>query len=302
MDISANIGGVKIKTPVLTASGTYGSGEEFKEITDLSYLGGIVVKGVTLKERKGNPPPRIVETASGLLNSVGLQNQGVDYFIKEKVPFFKKNNLPLIVNISAADADEFLALIEVLNSVQEIAALEVNVSCPNLDKGGISFGKDPKAVYSLIKAVKNISLFPVITKLTPNVTDITEVAMAAEDAGTDSISLINTLQGMAIDIKERKPKLGNIVGGLSGPAIKPIALRMVWEVCKKVKVPVIGMGGIFDFSDALEFIIAGAQAVALGTVNFINPKAPMEIVEGIKQYMKEHNFNSLADFRGSLEC
>jgi dihydroorotate dehydrogenase (NAD+) catalytic subunit len=236
-----------------------------------------------------------------MLNAVGLQNEGVENFIKEKVPLFKDIKVPIIVNVSAAYLEEFVELVKRLNDAEIIQALELNVSCPNLDKGGMNFGKDAKAVYRLVKAVKKNSRYPVITKLTPNVTDIVEIALSAEEAGSDILSLINTLQGMAIDIDKRRPRLANITGGLSGPAIKPVALRMVWEVCNKVKVPVIGMGGILNYADALEFIIAGAKAISLGTINFINPQAPYEITKGIEKYMKKNKVTFLEKIRGSLK-
>ncbi|MFC2140128.1 dihydroorotate dehydrogenase [Candidatus Auribacterota bacterium] len=301
MDLTTHIGALELRTPLIMASGTYGYGEEYQDLVDFSSIGAISVKGLTLKERSGNPPPRVVETPYGMLNAVGLQNEGVDKFIKEKVPLFKNIDPLIIANISASSLGEFIELVKKLNGIKEISALEVNVSCPNLDRGGMSFGKDPKAVFQLIKEIKKETDFHLMTKLTPNITDITEVALAAEAAGSDSLSLINTLLGMAIDVQTRKPKLANITGGLSGPAIKPVALRMVWEVCQKVKIPVIGMGGISNFSDALEFIIAGATAISIGTINFINPKAPEEIMAGIRQYMKERNISSLKELRGTLK-
>lgn len=301
IDLTTTIGEIKLKTPLIMASGTYGYGEEYKNLVDFGCIGAIAVKGLTLDEKKGNPPPRIAETPAGMLNAVGLQNEGVDYFIKERVPLFKELEIPIIANISASSVEEFVKLVERLNGTKEIAALEVNISCPNLSKGGMSFGKDPQAVYTLIKEIKQHSVFHIMTKLTPNVTDIVEIAKSAQGAGSDSLSLINTLLGMAIDIHKRKPKLAYGTGGLSGPAIKPIALRMVWEVCKAVKVPVVGMGGVTSTTDALEFIIAGATAIGLGTVNFINPKAPEEIVSGMKQYMQESKISSLKEIRGSLK-
>lgn len=301
LDLSVKLNGFDLRTPLVTASGTYGYGDEYKGLVDFNTLGAITVKGVTLHEKKGNPPSRVTETASGMLNSVGLQNEGVDYFLKEKVPHFKELNTPVIANLSASSAEDFLALTEKLNETDALTALEINVSCPNLNKGGMSYGKDPKAVYSLIKEIKKISRYPLITKLTPNVTDITEIAKAAEDAGSDNLCLINTLLGMAIDINTKRPILANKTGGLSGPAIKPVALAMVWQVCNAVSVPVIGMGGVMSAEDALEFIIAGAAAVGIGTVNFIDPKAPEKIIEGISDYMQKNNYESLSQLKGTLQ-
>lgn len=301
IDISVKLGGFDLRTPLVTASGTYGYGDEYKDLVDFNALGAITVKGVTLHEKKGNPPARVVETPMGMLNAVGLQNEGVDYFLKEKAPRFKELNTPVIANLSASCAEDFLKLTEKINETDTVCALEINVSCPNLSKGGMSYGKDPKAVYSLVSEIKKISKFPIITKLTPNVTDITEIARAAEDAGSDNLCLINTLLGMAIDINTRKPVLANKTGGLSGPAIKPVALAMVWQVCNAVKIPVIGMGGVMDANDALEFLIAGASAVGIGTVNFIDPKAPEKIIAGIKEYMENNNYTSISQIKGSLK-
>lgn len=301
LDITVKLGDLVLRTPLVTASGTYGYGDEYKGLVDFESLGAITVKGVTLYEKKGNPPARVVETPMGMLNAVGLQNEGVDYFLKEKAPRFKDLNTPVIANISASCAEDFLKLTEKLNETDAVCALEVNVSCPNLSKGGMSYGKDPKAVYSLVSEIKKISKFPIITKLTPNVTDIVEIAKAAEEAGSDMLCLINTLLGMAIDINTQKPVLANVTGGLSGPAIKPVALAMVYQVCKAVNVPVIGMGGVMTAEDALEFIIAGASAVGIGTVNFVDPKAPEKIIAGIKDYMKKNNYTSLSQIKGSLK-
>lgn len=301
LDISVDLGKLKLRTPLVTASGTYGYGDEYKGLVDFNAIGAITVKGVTLHEKKGNPPARVVETPMGMLNAVGLQNEGVDFFLKHKAPLFKELNTPVIANISASTAEDFLALTEKLNETDAICALEVNVSCPNLSKGGMSYGKDPKAVYSLVSEIKKRSKFPIITKLTPNVTDIVEIAKAAEDGGSDMLCLINTLLGMAIDINTKKPVLANITGGLSGPAIKPVALAMVWQVCKAVNIPVIGMGGVMDANDALEFIIAGASAVGIGTVNFIDPQAPEKIIAGIKDYMEKNNYTSLSQIKGTLQ-
>lgn len=277
------IAGVKFKNPVIAASGCFGYGEEYAEIFDLNKLGGIVTKGISLKPQRGNKTPRIVETPSGMLNAIGLQNVGLKVFIKEKLPFLQKLETRVIVNIYGEKIEEYFELAQKLSEENGISFLEVNVSCPNVKKGGMVFGHDPKVVFKLVKEVKKNSKLPIIVKLSPNTDKIVEVAKSAEDAGADAVSLINTILGMAIDVKRRKPVLANITGGLSGPAIKPIALRMVWQVAKSVKIPVIGIGGITNYSDALEFMIAGAVAIQVGTANFVNPTVMLEIIEGLKK-------------------
>lgn len=298
--MAVNIAGMKMKNPVMTASGTFGCGEEYADYVDLTRLGGIVVKGLSLKPRLGNPPPRIMETAAGMLNAVGLQNVGVDAFIEEKLSFLRNYNVAVIANIYGESYTEYAQVAGKLSAAPGVHALEVNVSCPNVKKGGLSFGADPKAAAEVTRRVKAETHLPVIVKLTPNVTDITVIARAVEEAGADAVSLINTLTGMSIDLKNRTPHLKNITGGLSGPAIKPVALRMVWQVAQKVSIPVIGMGGIMTAEDALEFMVAGAKAVQIGTANFINPRATMEIIDGMRRYLQENKIKSIKDIVGSL--
>ena len=298
--MAVNIAGMKMKNPVMTASGTFGCGEEYAYYVDLTRLGGIVVKGLSLKPRLGNPPPRIMETAAGMLNAVGLQNVGVDAFIEEKLSFLRNYNVAVIANIYGESYTEYAQVAGKLSAAPGVHALEVNVSCPNVKKGGLSFGADPKAAAEVTRRVKAETHLPVIVKLTPNVTDITVIARAVEEAGADAVSLINTLTGMSIDLKNRTPHLKNITGGLSGPAIKPVALRMVWQVAQKVSIPVIGMGGIMTAEDALEFMVAGAKAVQIGTANFINPRATMEIIDGMRRYLQENKIKSIKDIVGSL--
>jgi dihydroorotate dehydrogenase (NAD+) catalytic subunit len=298
--MAVEIAGIKMKNPVMTASGTFGCGEEYADYVDLNRLGGIVVKGLSLKPRLGNPPPRIMETAAGMLNAVGLQNVGVDAFIEEKLSFLRNYNVAVIANIYGESYTEYAQVAGKLSAAPGVHALEVNVSCPNVKKGGLSFGADPKAAAEVTRRVKAETHLPVIVKLTPNVTDITVIARAVEEAGADAVSLINTLTGMSIDLKNRTPHLKNITGGLSGPAIKPVALRMVWQVAQKVSIPVIGMGGIMTAEDALEFMVAGAKAVQIGTANFINPRATMEIIDGMRRYLQENKIKSIKDIVGSL--
>ncbi len=300
-DLKIKIGKLELKNPVIAASGTFGSGEEYKDLLDLNKIGGIVTKSITLKPREGNPPPRIVETPSGMLNSIGIQNDGVEAFVKDKIPFLKKVKSAVIVSIAAHSVNDYGKLAERLNVVGRIDAVEINISCPNV-KGGMEFSRDPFSVFEVVNTVRRKTKKTVITKLSPNVTDIAAIAASAEDAGTDAVSLVNTFTGMAVDIDTKRPVLGNIVGGLSGPAIKPIAVRMVWEVFKKVGVPVIGMGGIMDSEDALEFIIAGASAVQVGTVNFVNPKAAIEIIGGIEEYMRENKIKNMKGLTGCLKA
>lgn len=300
MNISIQIGSLKLGNPVTVASGTFGHAEKYFNLEEVKQLGAIVPKTVTLHAREGNPPPRIIETASGMLNAIGIENPGVDVFIEKKLPAFRKIGVPLIISILGHSDEEFRALTLKLNNAQGVSALELNLSCPNLQQKTL-VAQDPQATARVVKAVKSISRYPVITKLSPNVTDITVIAKAAEDAGADAVSLINTFVAMAVNIKTRKSVLGNFTGGLSGPAIKPIALNMVYQVARAVKIPVIGMGGILTAQDALEFIIAGATMVAVGTANYLNPRAPLEVLEGIKAYMKENKIDDIKNLIGSIK-
>jgi len=301
VNLAVQIGSLKLKNPVMTASGTFGYGEEYADYVDLNKLGAIVVKGLSLKPRLGNPPPRIMETAGGMLNAVGLQNIGVEEFINEKLPYLKNFDVAVIANIYGETYTEYSKVAGKLSSVKGVHALEVNVSCPNVKKGGLSFGSDPKAAAEVTRRVKGETNLPVIVKLTPNVTDIAAIAEAVEEAGADAISLINTLTGMAVDLKTRKPHLKNITGGLSGPAIKPVALRMVWQVVQRVAIPVIGIGGIMNAEDALEFLILGAKAVQIGTANFINPRATLDVIEGMQNYLIDNKIEDINDIIGTFK-
>jgi dihydroorotate dehydrogenase (NAD+) catalytic subunit len=301
-DITVKIGSTLFKNPVMVASGTFGYAEEFADFLDLRKLGAIVSKTITVKPRQGNIPPRTCETPAGMLNSIGLENPGIEGFIENKLPVLKKFGPPVIVSIaSEGDPGEFVVLAKRLDKLTVVSALELNISCPNLKKGKL-ISQDPKATYAVVKAVRRATNKTLITKLSPNVTDIVEIAQAARDAGSDALALINTVQGMAIDVKTRRPKIAMLVGGLSGPAIRPIAVRMVREVYQKVKIPIIGMGGIIDGESALEFFIAGASAISVGTANFVNPGISMEIVTGIARYLQENKINSIQKLIGSLEC
>lgn len=309
MNLSVNIGRLKLKNPVMVASGTFGYAEEFKDFMDLKKLGAIVTKTITLNPRKGNPPARTCETPAGMLNSIGLENPGLDKFIAEKLPLIKKFGVPIIVSIaSEGDPKEFEILAKRLNRIREVVALELNISCPNVKHSRLLplnsqlISQDPKATYNLVKAVRKLTKKTLITKLSPNVTCISDIALAAEAAGSDAVSLINTLSGMSIDIEKRIPKLASVTGGLSGPAIRPIAVRMVWEVYRKIKIPIIGMGGITDVASALEFFIAGATAISIGTANFVNPTVTAEVIEGIKKYMVGSKIKSINELIGSLKC
>ncbi|HCC54102.1 MAG TPA: dihydroorotate dehydrogenase [Desulfobulbaceae bacterium] len=299
-DLRVTIGGLVFKNPVLTASGTFGYGKEFAPYVNLHHLGGIVVKGISLEERRGNPPPRIVETTGGMLNAIGLENVGLERFIAEKMPYLRGIGTRVIVNILGNSLEEYQRLGQRLSEIEGISALEVNISCPNVKKGGVAFGTDPAMAEAVTRAVCAHSSLPVIVKLSPNVNDIAQIARAVETGGAQAVSLINTLLGMAIDVKSRRPKLANIVGGLSGPAIKPIALRMVWQVAQAVKIPVIGIGGITTTEDALEFLLAGATAIEVGTANFINPRASQEIVEGLARYVTDNRLNNISEVIGEL--
>ncbi len=300
-DLRVKIGPMELKNPVLTASGTFGYGREFSSLIDLDLLGGIVVKGISLKPREGNPPPRIVETPCGMLNAIGLANVGLKNFLKEKLPWLQGLNTAVIVNIYGHTVEEYGAVAAGLSGVKGISAIEVNISCPNVEQGGMAFGTDPDIAAKVTESVVKEADKPVIVKLSPNVTDIREIAVAVEAAGADALSLTNTLTGMAIDIEKRVPKLANISGGLSGPAIRPVALFMVHQVVRAVKIPVIGVGGVVDYRDALEFLIAGARAIQIGTANFVNPKASLDIIEGLEGFCQEKGIDRIEDLIGSLE-
>jgi len=298
--LNVNIGGIQMRNPVMTASGTFGYGSEYADFVDLNRLGAVVVKGVTSVPWPGNPMNRIMETPSGMLNAIGLQNVGVDGFISEKLPYLNEFDVPVIVNVCGKTVEEYLLVVEKLNNVDGVAGVELNISCPNLDCGGMSFGVDPTLAHQLVSKVREKTDLPLLVKLSPNVTDITVIARAVEDGGADALSAINTLLGMAINAKTRKPEIANVTGGLSGPAIKPVALRLVWEVYKSVSLPIVGMGGIMNGTDAVEFFIAGASAVAVGTANFINPQASLEVVDGIGDYLEKMEMTSVKELVGSL--
>ena len=299
-NMTVDIGGLVLKNPVMTASGTFGYGEEYAPYLDLERLGAIIVKGLSLNPKEGNYPPRIIETASGMLNAIGLENVGVRTFIEEKLPPLKGLDVPIIANIFGETVDEYMKVAEILSEAGGVSGLEVNISCPNIKKGGIDFGTDPDLAYEVTHSVKKVTHLPVIAKLTPNVTDIRLIAKSVVDAGADAVSLINTLKGMSVDIEKRIPHLRNITGGLSGPAVKPVALRMVWEVAQSISVPVIGLGGIMNAEDALEFLIVGAKAIQVGTANFIDPNATMNVLEGIERYMEEKEIDNIDDLTGSF--
>jgi len=299
-DLSVNVAGIRLKNPVLTASGTFGYGEEFADIIDLNRLGGVIVKGISLKPIVGNPPPRIWETPSGMLNAIGLENPGVDVFLRDKLTFLRSYDTAVLVNIFGYSLEEYVGVAERLDGVPGVSGLEVNISCPNVKAGGIVFGTNLKAAFELLSAVRKATRLPVIAKLSPNVTDITEFAKVARDAGCDGLSLINTLLGMAIDIRSRKPRLANCTGGLSGPAIRPVAVRMVWQAAQAVDLPVIGMGGIMTYEDALEFILAGASAVAVGTANFINPRATVDIIRDLETFLTQEGIGSVKELVGQV--
>ena len=302
--LKVEIAGIKLKNPVMTASGTFGYGQEYAPFVDLNRLGAMILKGITLKPKMGNLPPRIIETPSGMLNAIGLQNVGVEMLIREKLPYLQKFNTPVIINISGDTIEEYVELAERLGEVSKemgVTGLEVNISCPNDKKGGMVWGTDAKATYEIINSIRKTTSLPLIVKLTPNVTNIKTIAQAAEEAGADALSLINTLVGMTVDIDSRKPKLANISGGLSGPAVKPVALWLVWQVFQTVNIPVIGIGGIIKVEDALEFIIAGARAIEIGTANFVNPRVTIEIIEGIEKYLIENNIKDINELVGSMK-
>jgi len=306
-NLSVNIGKLKLKNPVMVASGTFGQHEEFKDFVDFKQLGAIVTKTITINPRKGNPAPRTCETPAGMLNSIGLENPGISAFIKDKLPRLEEFGCPVIVSIaSEKDLQEFVTLAKRLDKIKEVAAIELNISCPNIKSSELKspnpnlISQDPDATYNLVKAVREATGKVLITKLSPNVADIAKIALSAESAGSDAVSLINTLSGMSIDIEKREPRIACITGGLSGPAIRPVAVRMVWQVYQKIKIPIIGMGGIVDTASALEFFIAGATAVAVGTGNFINPAASTEIAQGIKKYLEKNKISDINELVGSL--
>jgi dihydroorotate dehydrogenase (NAD+) catalytic subunit len=300
-DLSVEFAGIRLKNPVLTASGTFGYGEEYAEFVDLNKLGGIIVKGISIKPMKGNRPPRIWETPSGMLNAIGLENPGVDVFLANKLPYLRKFDTAVIVNIFGYSLEDYVSVAERLDGVHGIDGLEVNISCPNVKEGGMMFGTNVRATYELLLAVRNAVKLPVIAKLSPNVADITEFAKAARDAGCDGLSLINTLLGMAIDVRCRRPRIANCTGGLSGPAIRPVAVRMVWQAARAVSLPIIGMGGIASGDDALEFILAGASAIAVGTANFVNPRATVDVLSGIEKFLTEQGQEKLSSLIGKVE-
>ena len=299
-DLSVNIGNLKLSNPVMTASGTFGYGKEFEDFVDLEKIGGIIVKGTTLHRREGNPYPRMAETPMGMLNAVGLQNKGVDYFIEQIYPQIKDIRTNMIVNVSGAAIEDYVQTAEKINELEAIPAIELNISCPNVKQGGMAFGVTAKGAGEVVKAVREVYKKTLIVKLSPNVTDITEIARAAEASGADSVSLINTLLGMAIDAEKRVPLLSTVTGGMSGAAVKPIALRMVWQVSKAVNIPVIGLGGIMNWKDAVEFLLAGASAIQIGTANFIDPAITVKVAEGINDYLDRHGFTSVKDIVGGL--
>jgi len=301
MDLSVRIGPLTLKNPVIAASGCFGYGVEYADVVDLSILGGVAVKGLFLAAREGHPPERIVETPAGMLNAIGLQGIGVHRFIKERLPELRDRRATVIVNICGSTLDEYVELARILSDADGVAALELNISCPNIKEGGITFGCSLTGTYDVVSAVKHVTPLPVIPKLTPNVTDVASFARAAEDAGADAVSLVNTFLAMAIDVETRRPKLSNIVGGLSGPAIRPIAVRMVYECRRTVKIPVIGMGGIASATDAIEFMIAGAAAVQVGTANFVDPFIWTKLLDGIRDYMQRHAIARVADITGTID-
>ncbi len=300
-DLKINIKGLAMNNPVMTASGTFGYGKEFEDFFDIERLGGIIVKGTTWAPREGNPYPRMAETPSGMLNAVGLQNKGVDYFINHIYPDIADLKTNVIVNVSGSDIDSYVRAAEAIDDLVQIPAIELNISCPNVKQGGMAFGVSAKGASEVVEAVRKVYRKTLIVKLSPNVTDIAEIARAVEGAGADSVSLINTLLGMAIDAESRKPVLSTITGGMSGAAVKPIALRMVWQVSKAVKIPVIGLGGIMNATDAIEFFLAGASAIEIGTANFIDPTVSVKVIDGINEYLDRHHFSSITDIIGALE-
>lgn len=300
-NLNINIGKLQLKNPVMTASGTFGYGSEYSDFIDISRIGGIIVKGTTLRERQGNPYPRMAETPSGMLNAVGLQNKGVEYFINHIYPTVKDIDTNIIVNLSGSTLEDYIEAAEMLNELDKIPGIELNISCPNVKEGGMAFGTSCLSAAQVVNAVRRAYKKDLMVKLSPNVTSISEIALAVEAEGADSVSLINTLLGMAINSEKRKPLLSTITGGLSGPAVKPIALCMVWQVAKAVKIPVIGLGGIMNAADAIEFILAGASAIQIGTANFIDPTVSVKVIDGINDYLNRHGYQSVTDIIGALE-
>jgi dihydroorotate dehydrogenase (NAD+) catalytic subunit len=302
IDLSIDLGRLRLKNPVLTASGTWGWGREYARLVDPDCLGGLVTKAVTLRPREGNSPPRTAETPCGLLNSIGLANIGVDRFIEEKLPDLEKLNTAVIVNVAGSDPEEYVEVVRRLEGLAGIAGLEINISCPNVRRGGMAFGTDPRAAGELLAAVRDVTGRFLIAKLSPNVTDIAAIAAAAAGAGADALSLINTLVGMAVDVNSWRPLLSTVTGGLSGPAIRPVALAAVWRTARRVSLPVIGMGGIMTADDAVQFLLAGARAVQVGTANFVDPRAPLEIIAGLERYCVRRGLGSVAELVGGLRC
>lgn len=301
VDLKVNLGTIQLKNPVMTASGTFGYGTEYTDFMDISRIGGIVVKGTTLRDRQGNAYPRMAETPSGMLNAVGLQNKGVQYFVDHIYPEIKDVNTSIFVNVSGSTIGDYIETAAKINELDKIPGIELNISCPNVKEGGMAFGTSCPSASQVVKAVRKVYSKELMVKLSPNVTSISEIAKAVEAEGADSVSLINTLLGMAIDAEKRKPVLSTVTGGLSGPAVKPVALCMVWQVAKSVKIPVVGMGGIMDARDAIEFLLAGASAVQIGTANFIDPTVSIKVLEGIETYLLQHNFSSVNEIIGALE-
>ena len=301
VQLNTKIGSLELKNPVMTASGTFGYGTEYADFMDINRLGAIIVKGTTLNPRQGNPYPRMAETPSGMLNAVGLQNKGVDYFVDHIYPEVRKFQTNVIVNVSGSCIEDYVQCASIINTLDDIPAIELNISCPNVKQGGMAFGVKPESAAQVVSAVRKAYDKTLIVKLSPNVTDITEIARAVEGAGADSVSLINTMLGMAIDAEKRKPILSTITGGMSGPAVKPVALRMVWQTAKAVKIPVIGLGGICSATDAIELLLAGASAIQIGTANFIDPSVSEKVVDGIQEYLERHGFASVQDIIGALE-
>ena len=300
-DLAVSIAGLRLQTPIMSASGTFGYGREYEPFVDLSRIGAVVVKGISLKPRPGNPPPRIVETACGMLNAIGLENIGIARFISDKMPYLRQTGCCVIVNVLGDSIKEYCSLAEQLNEVEGVNGIELNISCPNVKKGGVAFGSNESMANEVTRAVRKLTNLPLIVKLSPNVTDIGAMACAVEEGGADAVSLINTLIGMAISVKTRKPILANIIGGLSGPAIKPIALRMVYQTADRVKIPIIGIGGISCWQDALEFILAGATAIQVGTANFVNPKTVDEIRQGLSDYLVEQKIKTISELIGEAK-
>jgi dihydroorotate dehydrogenase (NAD+) catalytic subunit len=301
MDLSVQIGSLRLKNPLIAASGCFGYGVEYADMVDLASLGGVAVKGLFLNEREGHPAPRIVETPAGMLNAIGLQGIGVRRFIDEKLPELRARQATVIVNICGTTLDEYVEVARILSDAEGVAALELNISCPNIKEGGIQFGCSLTGTFDVVNAVRRVTRLPIIPKLTPNVTDVASFARASEDAGADAVSLVNTFLAMVIDVESRRPKISNVVGGLSGPAIRPIAVRMVYECRQTVKIPIVGMGGIADARDALEFMIAGATAVQVGTANFVDPLIWPKLLDGMRQYLERHQITRLADLVGTVD-